>query len=224
MNFLDSVIQSYHYYADKVPLEIFTFVGAFVEEVIAPIPSPLVLTLAGSVAQSQGFPAIYLLWISVIGALGKTLGALLLYTVTDKAEDLILVKFGKFLGITHDDVKKFSSQLSGGRKDDFIFFLMRAIPIFPSAPISIVCGLIKFNFKSFVTWTFFGSIIRNLIFLWLGYFGLASTESIIHGLDKVESVMQIVIVLLLGAGIAWMYSKRSSKSDPLKLIKKFFKK
>lgn len=224
MNFLDSLIQSYHYYADKVPLEIFTFVGAFIEEVIAPIPSPLVLTLAGSVAQSQGFPAIYLLWISVIGALGKTLGAYLLYMITSKAEDLIFIKFGKFLGITHAEIDKLTKQLTGGKKDDVIFFLMRAIPIFPSAPISIMCGLIKFNFKSFIIWTFFGSIVRNMMFLWLGFYGLASTESIIHGLDKVESVMQIVIVLALGAGIVWMYSKRSSKSDPLKMIKNLFKK
>lgn len=224
MNFLDTIIQSYHYYADKVPLEIFTFVGAFVEEVIAPIPSPLVLTLAGSVAQAQGFPAIYLLWISVIGALGKTLGAYLLYIVTLKAEDIIFVKFGKFLGITHKEIDKLSAQLTGGKKDDVILFLMRSIPIFPSAPISIMCGLIKFKFKSFITWTFVGSIIRNLMFLWLGYFGLASTDSIVHGFNKAESIMQIVIVILLGVGIVWMYSKRSSKSDPLKALKNLFKK
>ena len=34
-------------YADKLPLEIFLFIGSIVEEVIAPIPSPFVPVAAG---------------------------------------------------------------------------------------------------------------------------------------------------------------------------------
>ena len=224
MNIVDTLIQSFQYYADKVPLEIFTFVGSFIEEVIAPIPSPLVLTLAGSVAESQGFPMIYLLWISLIGAVGKTLGGYLLYVVADKAEDIVVSKFGRFFGITHKDVEKLSAQLNGGKRDDVIFFFMRTLPIFPSAPISIICGLIKFNFRSFIILTLIGSFLRNLLFLYLGYFGLASAESIIQGFDKIESVVQVVLLFILAGGLFWMYKNRSSQKDILSGIKKFFRK
>ena len=43
-----------HRLATILPIPLFTVVAAFVEEVIAPVPSPLVMTLAGSLAASAG--------------------------------------------------------------------------------------------------------------------------------------------------------------------------
>lgn len=220
----DSLIQQYHFYADKIPLELFTFVGAFVEEVIAPIPSPLVLTLAGTAAASQDKAVLFLIWIAIIGALGKTLGGYLLYFVTDKAEDVMSTRFGKYLGITHAEIEKMGSYFNNGKRDAVILFIMRALPIVPSAPISILCGFIKFNLRSFLIWTFVGSIFRNAMFLYLGYFGLASTDAIVNGLDKVESVVQIVMAAVLFVLLAWMYKKRSSSTDPLSFLKRLLKK
>ena len=42
--------------AQYVPLEVFTVVGTFLEEVIAPIPSPFVLTTAGTITKAQNNP------------------------------------------------------------------------------------------------------------------------------------------------------------------------
>jgi membrane protein DedA with SNARE-associated domain len=224
INMFDALISQYHYYADKVPLELFTFVGAFVEEVIAPIPSPLVLTLAGTVAASQDKSLLFLGWIAVIGAVGKTLGGYLLYVVTDRAEDLIFSRFGKYLGITHKEIEKMGSYFNNGNRDALMLFLARSIPIVPSAPISILCGFIKFNLRSFILWTFIGSIFRNAIFLYFGYFGLASTDAIVHGFDKMESIIQLFIAATLLILIVWMYKKRSTGNDPLSFLKRFFKK
>lgn len=217
---LETLTKQFHFYADKLPLELFTFSGAFVEEVIAPIPSPLVLTLAGSVASAQSLPILNLLWLILIGALGKTLGAYLLYVVTDKAEDVVFAKLGKYLGITHEDIEKLGDYFGKGKRNGLILFLMRALPIIPSAPISILCGFIKFNLKSFLTWTFFGSVVRNAFFIYLGYFGLASTDAIVAGFDTSESISQIVIAGILAIGGIWMYVKRFKGDNPHEIISK----
>ena len=134
-------------YAQKVPLDLFVFGGAMVEEILAPIPSPLVMTLGGSIALAQKFPWMMLLWLALVGAVGKTLGSWLVYFVSDKAEDLVVGKLGKFLGVTHKEIENIGKYFYGDWRDDLIILLARALPIMPTAPVSIACGVIKVNLR-----------------------------------------------------------------------------
>lgn len=216
MNFLEQLIRLFEYYADKVPLGIFTFFGSLIEEVIAPIPSPFVLTLAGSIAEVQQQPLLALLWISLVGACGKTLGAWFLYFVADKSEDILLTRFGKFLGVTHQEIEAIGKKFGKGHRDDIILLLIRSTPIIPSAPISLVCGLIKMNFRTFIGATFAGTYIRNLLYLYLGYTGVSNYETFLRGLNSAESTIQIIIFFIVLAFVGWAYYKRKAfknKSD-----------
>lgn len=201
-----------------VPVEFFTFIGALIEEIIAPIPSPIIMTLAGSIASSQDKTVVFLLWLALIGAIGKIIGSVVLYVVSDKAEDFILGKFGRFLGITHAEVESWGRHFSKGSTETFLLFLSRAIPIVPTAPISVIAGLLKLNFKKYILASFVGYLIRNIIYLYFGYVGHESYQNVLSGLDSLESLVQIVMVVVLGSVIAWMYYKRS-KVDALEVIK-----
>lgn len=194
--------------AQHVPLEIFTIIGTFLEEVIAPIPSPFVLTTAGSITKAQNNPLSYILFIAIIASISKTFGGWLLYNITDKLEDVFTSKFGKFIGITSNDVERIGKYFNGGKKDWLVLFALRSIPIFPSSPISITAGLIKVRMKTFIVTTFLGTIIRNLCYLYLGYAGLAASEEVMSGLDKSETVGKIIVVSLIGFGLLWGYKKR----------------
>ncbi|MBI4836501.1 MAG: VTT domain-containing protein [Candidatus Abawacabacteria bacterium] len=198
--------------ADKVPLTLFIFLGALIEEVIAPIPSPSLLTLAGSVAVSQGLPMISLIWLALIGAVGKALGGWVLYYLGDKAEDIILKKWGKFFGITHSHIESFGSRFHKGHRDIFVLTAIRALPIIPSAPVSIACGVIKLDIKVYLLGTFLGNIPRNLIFLYFGYSGVQVFSNIVGQFDQTESLVQIGIFVAVAALIAWSYWKRKKHS------------
>jgi membrane protein DedA with SNARE-associated domain len=213
------IIDLFEVYATQVPVELFTFAAAFIEEVVAPVPSPVVMTLAGSIAAAQETALVFLLYLAVIGAVGKTLGAWLLYFVTDKAEDVIFKRFGRFLGVSHNDIENIGKHLDGSKWDDIIFFIIRCLPVMPSAPISIVCGFIKFNFKSFITLTFFGTIIRNLFFLYFGYLGASNLERIMEGVTNAESYFEIGIAVAIALFISWIYLKRKRSADPIAWIK-----
>jgi len=194
--------------AQSVPLPLFVMMGGIVEEIIAPIPSPFVSTLSGSItsAQQLGFP--YLLWICVLATIAKTVGAYIFYVIGDKLEDLAVPRFGKYIGVTHKDLENFSNRFGGTWRDDVTLLILRAIPVMPSTPISLVCGIIKIRLRTFFISTFFGFYIRNLCFMLIGYTGLTAMESLMSGIDTAETVLKILIV---GGGVAilgWLYYKR----------------
>jgi membrane protein DedA with SNARE-associated domain len=214
------IIDLFEVYATQIPVEIFTFLGAFIEEVIAPVPSPIVMTLVGSIAAAQMTGLVFLFYLAIIGAVGKTLGAWLLYFITDKAEDLIFKRFGRFLGVSHKDIEGIGKHLNGSKWDDVVFFVIRCLPIMPSAPVSIVAGFIKFNLRSFIILTFFGTIIRNMFFLYFGYLGASNLERIMEGVTNAEAYVEIGIAGLIVVFIGWIYLKRKKQSDPIGWIKK----
>ena len=210
--------------AQSVPLEVFTLVGTFIEEFVAPIPSPFVLATAGSITRAQNKALGYIIIIAIVGSIGKTLGGWLLYLVTDKAEDLFTSKFGKFIGVNSNDIEKIGKYFNGTRRDWLILLLIRSFPPIPSSPVSITCGLIKIDIKAFISASFFGNIIRNLAYLYIGYVGLAASEDFMSGVEKTESVSQIVTVSLILVALAWGYAKRkkffSSSPDDEKSTEK----
>lgn len=194
--------------AQSIPLELFSILGTIIEEILAPIPSPFVMTATGSIAQAQGRALAYLIVIAILGAAGRVVGAIFLYVISDIAEDIIFGKLGKFFGVSHEDIEKIGSRFEGTSKDFVTLSILRSIPVMPSSPLSIVCGIIKLDLKTFAAGTFLGSIVRNLFFLYIGFTGLAASESFMEGIDSLETVGKIVFILGLIGGFYYFYRKR----------------
>lgn len=194
--------------AETVPLPLFTFLGSFVEEIIAPIPSPLVMMLAGSLAGSQSQPWHYLFLLAGVGAVGKTIASYIMYLIADKSEDLILTKFGKFIGVTHKHVESIGRHLNKGITDDIVVFLLRAIPIMPTAPVSIICGIIKLNVRTYITSTFGGTLVRNIFYLFLGFTSIEAVEGIMLKLDRFETLGYLLLLMLISLPVGYVFFQR----------------
>lgn len=205
---LTSVIQWLEQLAQSVPLPLFVMVGGIVEEIVAPIPSPLVSTLSGGIVRAQQLGVPYLLWICLLATFAKTVGAWLFYILGDKLEDLAVPRFGKYIGVEHQDLEKFGAHFKGTWKDELTLLIIRAIPVMPSTPISLLCGILKIRTRTFLLATFIGFYVRNLTFMLIGYTGLSAAESLMNGLDTAETILKIVIVGGVAAVIGWLYWKR----------------
>jgi membrane protein DedA with SNARE-associated domain len=216
---LQPLIDLLHQFSEIMPLPWFAFVGAFVEEVIAPIPSPLVMTLAGSISATNDNPISYLFFLAFIGAVGKTIGSYIIYVLADKGEDVVMNKFGKLLGVSHREVEIIGKHLNKGWRDDFVLFLLRAVPIMPTAPVSIVCGLVKLNLRTYITSTFLGTMVRNIFYLYLGYTSLGALESVNEGIDSFEKIGYLVILITLGLAFAYIFYQRKNDAG-LKFLDK----
>jgi len=212
-NFINLLIEYLKQISGIVPLPIFTFLGAFIEELIAPIPSPVVMTLAGSLAAAEKYTLISLLLLALTGAIGKTIGSFLIYYISSVAEDFILNKLGRFIGVSHKDVESISNKLNSGKRDDLVLFLLRAIPIVPTAPVSVVCGLIKINLKTYLYATFLGTFVRNIIYLYLGFTSLNAVENINSDIDSLEKFGYMIILVLIGLIFLFIYKQKKKKES-----------
>lgn len=188
----------------QIPLELIVFFGSIIEEIFPPLPSPLLLIITKIATYSQKFTIIYILILTSIAVFGKTVGSFFIYFLADKAEDLFVGRFGKWLNISNKSIKNIGRRFTGSWKDIFILIFLRTIPIIPTTPLSFVCGIIKLNIRTFIVSAFIGSFVRVFLVL---YLGVAAYRSLITRTDNaIEVLLVFIIVCLTG----WFYYKRKN--------------
>ncbi|MFZ2522998.1 MAG: VTT domain-containing protein [Minisyncoccia bacterium] len=198
--------------SNYVPLEIFAPVASVVEEIIAPIPSPAVMIVTGSLAALQEKTIYYLVFLALLGSLGKLLGSLFVYFVSDKVEDYFSGILEKFFGVTHEDIESFGKKLNGGYRDYLVMFLMRALPIIPSSVVSIGGGILKIPLKLFIVSTFLGSIVRDFIYIYFGYSGISILGGFLKKSESLESWIQLAVLAFVFGLFTWLYLRRRKQA------------
>lgn len=224
MGFVEKSIEYLEIFSKFVPVEVFVFFGALIEEVISPVPSPIVMTLGGTVAANQARTMGYLLVLTLVGAVGKIIGSWFLYVVSDKAEDILIGKFGKFIGVSHKEVESVGKYLEKGKRDFWMIFISRVVPVFPTAPVSVAAGILKLPLKNYLIASFLGYLGRNIFYLYVGYVGYESYAGLVGGLESIESIVQIVIAAVGVAVLGYFYYKRRKTNLFKKLREKLDKK
>lgn len=192
------MMQQFEYYAEHLTLELFVVLGNFLEEIVSPLPSFIVLVPAGAAAAVQSRSILSLIGLAVLAGCGRIVAAVILYAIAWKSEEKLLSKNRKFFGIRHRDVAKLRKKL--GRtpgRDWAILFLMNGTPMFPTAPLSLACGFIKLPFGTFVSATFLGAIVNAFVYLLLGYTGIRTVEQLQHD-ETTTGLVMLGLVLLVG--------------------------
>jgi len=185
-----------------LPLEVFVLIASFVEEVVAPIPSPTVMVLAGSFAKIQAYTPYSLILLALIGAVGKTIGGYVVYVLSQKGSGFLVTKFGSFFNVTPAQIEKFGAHLGHGARDYVVLTIFRALPFVPSVVVSVGSGILKVPRMLFLVSTFLGTIVRDSIYLYAGFMGTKLLTSLIEHTTALESVVQgfVVIVIILFVG------------------------
>lgn len=209
MHFFFFLEQWVKYFAFHAPLPAFVFVGSFLEEVISPIPSALIMGTAGSLALLQGDTIWYLLLLAAVGNLGKTLGAWFYYFLGDKLEDILMPRATKWFGIRHEDLESIGKRFVGHHwKDGGVLFLLRILPPFPTTPVSIVAGIIKMDLRVFLVATYAGNFFKDLLYLYIGYAGLAKLHTLWRSIDDVKIVVDVIVALVIALFLFILYTER----------------
>lgn len=193
----------------KIPVIWYVFFGEVIEEILSPIPSQIVLLTAGSIAFAQGHALWILVVLTLVAALAKTVATMLYYVLGDKLEDVLVPRFGKYVGITHEDVESIGKRLDkGGRREFLSLFAIRCLPILPSAPVSLVCGVLKIGLRTFWWASFAGNLVRGGMMLLTGYLGFDVFEALLHGTFSSRTWLVLAIFLLIAGIITWGYIQR----------------
>lgn len=136
------------------------------ESVIPPIPSELVLLLAGFNVHQGNFTFIG----AVIAAtVGSVLGALILYALgallSEERLIWLLHKVGRFVGFTQKDIDRGFVWFE--RHGAPVVFFGRLIPLVRSV-VSIPAGAARMPLGKFVLWTALGSSVWNVAWIAIG--------------------------------------------------------
>jgi len=227
MHFFRTIEHFITHFSTTVPLPFFVFIGSFFEEVISPIPSALVMGTAGSLALIQGNAFVYLFLLAFVGNFGKMLGAWLYYFIGDTLEDALVKPITKYLGVKHTDIENIGKYFTGHHwKDGGILFLIRMMPPFPTTPVSIACGIFKMDLRVFLLATYAGNFFKDLMYLYIGYAGLASFRLMWHQNNKLKFGINIAILLAVISFLVFLFLYRGRGKKCLKYCRdrytKFF--
>lgn len=195
--------------AQNVNPALFVFIGSFVEEIVAPIPSPLIMATTAALAHSLQLPWLEILWILIVAAGSKTLSSLLVYWLAYESEHLLVGRFGKYVGLSTEMIEGVGRWVGKGYWDELVLLLLRSLPIVPSIVVSAACGVFKIDLRTYLWTTFVGTFIRNGIFFSILYFGWSQAEVVWNLLDDRGELIALAAIALAGAAwLAWQMKGR----------------
>ena len=142
--------------------QIAVFMGVLIEQIIVPIPSPLIIMGAGAILVSPCLPFdkafVNILWIIVLpGSIASTLGSYIGYMISYYGGKALVLRFQRFLDVDWEEIGNLEKRFHG-KKEALSIFFSRAIPVFPISLVSIFAGLLRVPIKPFTVYTFLGSI------------------------------------------------------------------
>lgn len=170
------------------------------ENVFPPIPSELVMPLAGFMANEGTFS---LLGVIIAGMIGSVLGALILYYFGAWANELVIRRFlrrwGRYAFISESDLDVSLGYFH--RHGEAVIFFGRLIPLVRSL-ISIPAGMDRMPMGKFLFYTVLGTTIWSAILSYAGWVLKENYEAVAGYVERYQSV---VIVLILVGVLTFVY-------------------
>ncbi len=191
------------------------FIGVMIEQIIVPIPSPLIIIGAGAILISPGLSIpqafLWILWIIVLpGSMASTLGSYIGYAISYYGGKALVLRFQRFLGVNWEEIGNLEKRFQG-KKEAIAIFLSRAIPVFPISLVSIFAGLLRVPLKPFTVYTFLGSMFRCLSLAFVGWWIGATYEKVATNLNSVETMVSILMLIGMAGVLAYLYYKLRKK-------------
>jgi len=187
------------------------FIGVMIEQVIVPIPSPMIIMGAGAILISPELSILnaflQILWLIVLpGTIASTLGSYIGYTISYYGGKALVIRFQRFLDVDWNQIERLEKQFQG-KKEAWSLFLARAIPVFPISLVSIFSGLFRIPIRPFTLYTFLGSIFRCLFLGFVGWWAGATYEKVAGHLDSLETIVSILMLIAMGSILGYLYYK-----------------
>ncbi len=176
------------------------------ESSVIPLPSELVMPPAGYLAH-QGQMNIWV--VILMGTLGSLAGAYANYFVSRWLGRPLVLKYGKYVGITE---KKFAKVESFFLKHGEIStFIGRLLPVIRHL-ISIPAGIARMNHLRFSLYTLAGAGIWCTILTWIGYF-IGKEQALIMQYSHQALIGVIIFSAVLITVYVWRQKKGKNKVD-----------
>ncbi|VFJ12736.1 Inner membrane protein YqjA [Candidatus Nitrosocosmicus franklandus] len=158
INIITSIVSSYGYLG--------LFIAAFAETIFPPIPSEVIFPLAGFVGFRSNFTYLETFLMAVSGAVGATIGAVLIYFISLKIGRIAIVKLGKYVFVSEEKIETAEKWFE--KYGIYAVFLGRMAPGVREL-ISVPAGIARMPIVKFTIFTFLGSLVWSTVLVFSGY-------------------------------------------------------
>jgi membrane protein DedA with SNARE-associated domain len=167
----------------------------FLENVFPPIPSELVLPLAGWLTLGED-AKFTMLGVTLVGALGSVVGAFFFYGLgawfDERRVRALLQRYGKWFMLSEEDLDVALAWFD--RYGDYVIFFGRMVPIVRSL-ISVPAGLASMPLGKFSLFTAVGTALWSFILAFAGRMLGENWHLVSDFIDKYENIVLVVVVL-----------------------------
>ena len=174
----------------------------FVENVFPPIPSEVVLPLAGFfVARGE------LSFVGVLFAatLGSVLGSILLYELARYGGRPFVLRYGSLLRVGPEELDRADAWFV--RRGPIVVLVGRCIPGVRSL-VSLPAGMLKMSRVAYILLTLVGSLIWNTALIGIGWILGEEWEKVSDVVGAVGTPLLTVVLLILGAiSVVWWWRR-----------------
>jgi membrane protein DedA with SNARE-associated domain len=180
----------------------------FLESSFFPFPSEVVIPPGGYLA-SQGEMKIYL--VIFCGILGSLLGAWFNYWLAVKLGRPVLLKYGRYVGITEEKFAKVEHYFTAhGEIGTFVGRLIPGIRQYISFP----AGLARMNMLRFSLFTGLGAGIWVVILAYIGYI-VGDNPEVVKQYSHQSSIYLVFFLITLMAVYIWNHKrKKANQTQP----------
>ena len=165
----------------------------FLENVFPPIPSEIVLPLAGSLTLDGPFS---LLGVTLIGAFGSVIGAYFFYGLgywfDERRVRWLMERYGKWFMLSVDDLDRAMAWFQ--RFGEYVVFFGRMVPLVRSL-ISVPAGLVRMNLIRFTLYTAIGTAFWSFILAMAGRLLGQNWKMVTEWVDRYENVVLGLVIV-----------------------------
>jgi membrane protein DedA with SNARE-associated domain len=183
--------------------------ATLLETVFPPIPSEVIFPLIGFTAQSKGLGFGNAIGMATIGALGSTVGAIMIYFISLKIGRPAILRVGKYVLINESKLRR--AELWFEKHGAVAVFAGRLAPGIREI-ISIPAGLGKMNIVKFILFTFVGSLIWSVSLTIVGYYFGEAWSKFAEESSEIFNIAALIIIVGVAAVIGFGYYKEHKSS------------
>lgn len=160
------------------------------ESACIPIPSEVVMPLAGYLAYQGTFD---LIGLTIAGTIGNLLGSIVAYWVGMKYGRPFVAKYGRYVLLREKHLDMAESWFA--KYGEATTFFSRVLPVIRTF-ISLPAGMARMNFKKFVLFTTLGSIPWNFALAYIGYSLGPNWTTILSWFEAFDIIVILAVIIL----------------------------
>ncbi len=190
------------------------FAASFLENLIPPIPSEIIMPLWWYLA---AIGKLNLIMVILVCSVGSTMGNIPYYFIgrffDKKKIKLFVARYGRYFFTKPEYVDDLYDIFE--KNDRKIVFFGRFLPG-ARALIGLPAGSVRMNFVQFLWYTFAWTLVWTVFLVFLGYWFGVQYDIVVQRLEEYKHIMypSIIVAWLLLLGWVWM-RKRWGKKDTL---------